>query len=125
MRIGALSLLSPTNSKRTFNLASYHSRHSLTWSWSISVSFDGVWRKPAGGPRLGFHSYRTNDGPQLVVVAPFLVLHWHRQREMWFRDLYRGASDREEELERRISKLRRDLTMARATALVAENERPR
>jgi hypothetical protein len=119
VRIGGLALFAPTNSKRSFNIASYHSPHSLTWSWILSVSFDGIWRYPPPpmatrkGLRLGFHPYRTNDGLQWVLTFPFVVIHWHRQREMWFRDMYRRARDREEELEAKVSKLRRELTLAR------------
>lgn len=124
MRIGALGLFNATNSKRSFNIAAWHSRHSLTWSWILSVSFDGIWRYPPPplatrkGVRIGFHPYRTNGGLQWVLTLPFVVFHWHRQGEMWFRDMYARARDREEALEETVSKLRRELTMARALALV-------
>lgn len=124
MRIGALGLFNRTNSKRSFNIAAYHSPHSLTWSWILSVSFDGIWRYPPPpiatrkGLRFGFHPFRTNGGLQWVLTAPFVIIHWHRQKEMWFRSLYASARDREEALEAKVSNLRRELTMARSLALV-------
>lgn len=124
MRLGSLGLFNRTNSARTFNIAAYHSPHSLTWSWILSVSFDGLWRYPPPplatrkGLRLGFHPYRTNDGRQWVLTMPFVCIQWHRQREMWFRDLHASARDREEALEEKVSKLRRELTLARSLALV-------
>jgi hypothetical protein len=116
--VSALKLFTRTNSRRSFNIAAYHSPHSLTWSWILSVSFDGTWRKSNGWPRFGVHPYRNNNGLQAGVVLPFVVFHWHRQPEMWFRDLFSSARDREEALERKVSKLRRELNLARATALL-------
>jgi hypothetical protein len=95
----AVELLKRTSDRRTVNLASYHSRHSLTWSWILSATADGAWRKPCGGLRIGVHPYRTNGGLQVVVTLPGLVFHWHRQRPIWYRDLYRRARDREHERE--------------------------
>lgn len=118
MRVGALSLFARTNSARSFNIAAYHSRHSLTWSWIVSVSFDGTWRKPGGGLRFGLSPYTTNGGPQLVVMLPFAVFHHHRQEPMWYRDLYYRARDKREALERANNALRHQLTMARALAVV-------
>lgn len=118
-RVG-LKLLQRTNSPRSFNLAAYHSPHSLTWSWILSAHFDGIWRYPPPplatrkGLRFGFHPYRTNGGWQWVLALPFVTVQWHRQREMWFRDMFYRAREREEELERRNSKLRRLLELAAA-----------
>lgn len=83
-----LRLFARTSCPHSINLASYHSPHSLTWSWILSVAFDGIWKhhdKPK--LRMGFHPYRTNGGLQIVLTIPGFVFQWHRQREMWFRDL--------------------------------------
>lgn len=120
MRIGGLGLFDRTNSRRSFIIASYHSPHSLTWSWSLLVSFDATWRKPNGWLRLSLSRYRTNGGPQYVVALPFVVFQRSQQEPMWFRDMFRRASDREEALERKVSQLRRELTLARVTALADE-----
>jgi hypothetical protein len=122
MKIGPLSLFKRTNSRRLFNIAAYHSPHSLTWSWIVSASFDGVWRKPEGGLRIGIRSHRTNSGLHIVAALPFVVFERQRQREMWFRDLFRRARDREDELEERVSKLRRELTLARVVATIPETD---
>lgn len=118
MKLGPLNLFSATNSKRSFNIASWHSPHSLTWSWIFSVSFDATWRKANGWPRCGVHPYRTNNGLQWTAALPFVVFHWHRQPEMWFRNLFARRRDGCEALESANRKLRRELTMARALALV-------
>lgn len=123
MKIGALSILARTSSRYSFNLASWHSAHSLTWSWIVSISLDGEWRGSNGGLRFGVFPWRDNGGSQAVVALPFIVIQRHRQREMWFRDMYFRSRDREDDLERKVSALRRQLTMARATALVSSESR--
>lgn len=99
----ALSLLRRT-SARNINIASWHSPHSLTWSWILSLSWNTpAYVKPHAqwasvGPHRfrGFsvgnlvnaHARRDNNGWQLGVSLLGLGLNWHRQRPMWFRDLY-------------------------------------
>lgn len=91
-----LSLFSKTSSPRTFNLASWHSPHSMTWSWILSISRSSeetnvLW--PI------FMPYRTNGGLQFVLRIPFIALvHWHRQRPMWYRDLYNRKRDEQDGL---------------------------
>lgn len=118
LRLGALALFQKTNSKGLYNIASWHSPHSLTWSWILSVHFDGIWRHPPTsvrkGLRLGFHTYRGNQGLQWSLVAPFVVVSWKRQREMWYRDMYRRCWSEREALEQANSKLRRALREHRA-----------
>lgn len=123
LKLGALKLLAPTNSKQTFNLAAYHSRHSLTWSWILSLSFSGAWRKPDGRLRLAFSPWKANTGGQWVLVVPFVALQWHRQHEMWFREMFYRAREREDALERQVSKLQRKLVATQeAAALSAHGE---
>lgn len=112
MKLGALSLFSKTNSRQTFNLAAYHSPHSLTWSWVLSLGFDRSWRKVNGRPR-----FSARRGPMGWVVAlPFVSLNYQRQREMWFRDLFHRAREREDVLERKVWRLRRELSEVRSLA---------
>ena len=125
MQIGPLALFHKTNSARSFNIASWHSPHSLTWSWILSVSFDGIWRYPPPplatrkGLRLGFHPFRTNGGLQWVLTFPFVLFHWHRQRPMWFRDLHARRRDECEALEVANSQLRRQMREQRDLAKAA------
>lgn len=118
MKIGALSLLNRTSSARTFNLASWHSSHSLTWRWILSLHRQPFgWPKPwahrntvgmgAGlGQLLAAHVYRTNNGPQLSLSMFWHSLDFHQQRPMWFRDMYRRAQDREAAAESENHRLR-------------------
>jgi hypothetical protein len=114
----ALQLFRRTNSPRHINIASYHSPHSLTWSWILCVTIDGIWRYPPPplatrkGLRFGFSPYRTNGGLQWVLALPFVTVGWRRQKEMWFRDMFYRAREREEELETRNRELRRLVSLA-------------
>lgn len=94
--IPGLSFFTPTNSRRSVLLAAYHSPHGLTWSWSLSVTFDGIWRHK-GWPRFGLHPYKTNGGWQVVLTLPGIVFHRAQQREMWWRDIARNEMGRADE----------------------------
>lgn len=113
MRFGPLSLLSKTSSRRTFNIASWHSRHSLVWSWCVSVSVDRSWRKPNGRLRFGVSSRTHNLGGEWVLIVPFLILRRSWQHEMWFKDMFRRKSDECEQLERKVRWLRDELADTR------------
>ena len=80
-----LKLIRRTNSRRTWNLASYHSPHSLTWRWCLSLSLPegdfGKWRPT-------FWKYRNNNGLQWAVGFLRCSLQWHVQPPMWYRDMY-------------------------------------
>lgn len=104
MQLGPLSLLKRTSGRGSLNLASWHSPHSLTWSWILTLA----WAKPsyvkpavqwsAVGPHLfrgasvgsiaNVHAIRDNNGWQWGVTLLGVTLAGHRQRPMWFRDLY-------------------------------------
>lgn len=91
-----IKLLYKTNSRRSWNLASFHSPHSLTWSWILSFSCDGYSERRFWPLVM---TYRTNQGLQWVVRIPYVGLfQWHRQRPMWFRDLYRRLRDEQDGL---------------------------
>src|SRR3546814_10270974 len=109
MGIGGLRVIRRTSDRRTSNLASFHSRHSLTWSWALSVSRSEImWPKPylmrntvgfgAGfGQLLGFHTYTTNGGRQWSVGVLWLTFRWSRQRPVWYRHLYARRRDEQDQ----------------------------
>ena len=102
-----------TSSPRAWNLAVYHSPHSLTWRWLVDLSLGRVFRKPRihldrgscefwRSPFVGFgfnigvagaRAYTNNYGWQFD--AWFLGLHigFTQQSPMWYRDLYHRARD--------------------------------
>lgn len=84
--IKGLKLFSRTSNERCINLASYHSPHSLTWSWILSVSRQSGWK-------TWFYPYRTNGGLQWVLRLPFFAVQWNRQRPMFFRDMWARQRD--------------------------------
>lgn len=107
--VAGLSLLRRTSNRRTINLASWHSPHSLTWSWILSASWSlpsyerPVWNWSRVGPhrfygaRVGsiasVYLCRDNGGRQWGLCLLGARLNWSRQRPMWFRDLYRRQCD--------------------------------
>lgn len=105
MNIGALSLLNPTSSRKVFNIAGWHSRHSLTWSWVLAIALQFMaWPKPFAywsktgfglglGQMLSFALLTKSQGWDLSISFLWLRLTLMRQREMWFADLYRRARD--------------------------------
>lgn len=86
-----LKLFQKTNSERTFNLASFHSPHSLTWSWILSAS-------KREGAKLGFFPFRTNNGLQWVLTLPLVSFQWQRQQPMFYRDMYQRLRDEKDQL---------------------------
>lgn len=84
-----LSVLRRTSDRRTFNLLSYHSPHSLTWAWILSASFDRATRRGDRQLRFGLHPYRANGGLQIVLTLPWLCFQLHRQQPMFYRDMWR------------------------------------
>lgn len=106
MQIGGLGLFEKTNSKGAIVLASYHSPHSLTWSWSLWLSIDRKWRWPF------LHAHKNNYGWQVSAGLPFVTLSRHRQAEMWYRDLWRTAREREDALEAALGRARRQVALA-------------
>jgi hypothetical protein len=124
MRIGGFALFNRTNSKDNFNLASWHSPHSLTWRWILSLRRHQVmWPKPhahaskmglgAGlGQLLAFYAYRDNNGLQWSVSLFWHGLAFSQQRPMWFKDMARRHWDEAEELKHENHKLRRQLDEA-------------
>lgn len=89
-----LAIMSRTSDPRTLNLASFHSPHSLTWSWIL------LFHRPRAdeGRWLHFSSWRTNCGRQWCLQIARHALQWHRQQPMWFRDLWQKARDENDAL---------------------------
>lgn len=116
-----LALLRKTNSKGLFNLASFHSPHSLTWSWILSLrfsegaSFKPHFRKTAGGLGVGFgnvlsaYAYKSNNGLEWQINLLTVGLHYSPQQPMWFRDMFWRADDEREALRRRVRQLERQV----------------
>lgn len=114
-----LALMRKTSSNRIFNLASWHSPHSLTWRWVLSLRrHQVVIPKPyarcddigfgAGiGTLLSFFAYRTNAGWQWEASILWIGLHFSQQQPMWYRDMFWRADDEREDLRRRIRHLER------------------
>ena len=86
-----LKLFSRTSDRRTINLASFHSPHSLTWRWLVSFS---LFRGDEARVRPIWWGYRANNGLQWGFRIPFVgMVRWAQQRPMWYRDLYTRARD--------------------------------
>lgn len=95
-----LAIFHKTSSRRSFNLASWHSPHSLTWSWILSVRRHQVsapklftLRTERGfgagiGPLLSAYFYKTHNGWTWDVCLLWHGLHFTRQSPMWYRDMY-------------------------------------
>lgn len=73
-----------------YNIASYHSPHSLTWRWIFSMSLP---RRGVGRWRPIFHVSPHNSGGAAYFGFLKFGFNWHWQRPMWFRDLYHRLRD--------------------------------
>lgn len=132
MRIGPLKLFSRTSDRKTVNLASWHSPHSLTWRWILSLRRHQVmWPKPVAlrnsvgfgaglGTLFSFHAYRTNDGWQWELSALWHGLSFSQQRPMWFKDMIRREWDDAEGLKSENRRLRREIDLIQHNAARAE-----
>lgn len=91
---GGLILFQRTSDSGCWNVATFHSPHSLTWSWILSFRVpradEGRW--------LHFARWKTNSGTQWCLQIARHALQWHRQQPMWYRDLWRRARDEHDEL---------------------------
>jgi hypothetical protein len=111
MRIGPLSILTGDKSWRSCHLAGWHSRHSLTWRWSIwwTLALKPSVRPHFLASKRGRHIFfhiglggllaasfaRHNTGGEVSFSLLFsrLVVPW--QHPMWYRDIYMRERDRE------------------------------
>lgn len=88
-----------TSGRRHWNLASYHSPHSLTWRWLLSFSLP---RSRDEGRWLGFWYSPNNNGVQVYFQIARCCLHVSTQRPMWYRSLYARARDEADQLSGRL-----------------------
>lgn len=117
--VPGFAALRRTSSKRTWNLASYHSPHSLTWRWLIGISLGGIFSRPRiyMSPRntflgdkdpfpsfafnigiAGASASTNNYGWQFAAWMFGIHVHFHQQAPMWYRDLYIRARDEADQL---------------------------
>lgn len=119
MFVPGLMAFKRTSSRRTWNVASYHSPHSLTWRWLIAISIGSMFSRPRifmeprnsfmgdRNPFVGFgfnigiggaHAYTNNYGWQVVIWFLGVHVHFSQQRPMWYRNLYQRARDEADQL---------------------------
>jgi hypothetical protein len=132
-----LKLLSRTSNRRCINLASFHSPHSLTWSWILSLTFGPVGSiKPYAslklretfvpgvhlglGQLIGVTAYKGNNGIQWSIALLWVNLSWHRQTAMYYRDMHERVAMARDRLEGENRRLRDDLDAVRHSAARSE-----
>lgn len=108
MFIPGFAAFKRTSSRTTWNVASFHSPHSLTWSWVLSLRRQPLftfrpWAQFHGGhfPGFGagfgqfisFHAYRNNGGWQIGWSLLWHEFHRSSQRPMWFKDIVQSQWD--------------------------------
>lgn len=117
--VPGLAVFKRTSSKRTWNIASYHSPHSLTWRWLVHLSRGSVFTRPRlymtpretfMGVRDPFPTFafntgfsgacasRNNYGWQFGAWLLGVHLQFSQQAPMWYRDLYHRARDEADQL---------------------------
>ena len=88
-------LFSRTSAKGSWNIASWHSPHSITWRWLIGFS---LFRADEGRVWPIWMPHRSNIGLQWVIRIPFIgFLRFSQQRPMWYRDCYMRLRDKQDE----------------------------
>ncbi len=92
-----LAIFQRTNSRTSWNLASFHSPHSLTWRWILS--FDLPKR---GQGRWFYFSHYGNRTSQWVLFFFRFRLGWQTQEPMWYRDMYLRLRDKVDIAERNM-----------------------
>lgn len=98
MSLNGLKFFVRTNVPLSWNVASFHSRHSLTWSWILSFGF---FRGDAPRVRPIWYAYRDNNGLQWGFRIPWVgLVRWSRQQPMWYRDICRAEWERRDNLPR-------------------------
>lgn len=90
IRRAGLSLFSRTSDRYTFNLATFHSPHSLTWSWGVSFILP---RSAGEGRWLGAWTYLNNGGRQFGFQIMRCQLTFSRQRPMFYRSLWQRENE--------------------------------
>lgn len=113
-----------TSGKRSWNIASFHSPHSLTWRWLINLTLGSMFSRPRlyfspkrdeyFGGRLPFVTFvlnmgfggamasTNNYGWQFSAWLFGVHVSFHQQKPMWYRDLYQRARDEADQLSGRL-----------------------
>jgi hypothetical protein len=98
-----------TNRRWGFNIAAYHSPHSLTWRWLLHANpCQVLWWPYVQANSIGFgfgigfasaNAYLSHGGGwNFNVTLLGLHLGFQQQRPMWYRDLYQRARDETDQL---------------------------
>lgn len=109
MRFGPLTLFSRTSDRRVFELAGWHSPHSLTWLWVLSLHRQCLaWPKPyllrgSGlsiglGQLVGLHVSHSTAGWHWSVSLLWHALYFTPQKPMWFKDMWQRANEERDAL---------------------------
>ncbi len=117
--VPGLAVLTRTSGKRSWNLAAYHSPHSLTWRWLVNITFGSMFSRPRlyMSPRgtfmgvsnpfpafafnigiAGASASTNNYGWQFAAWIFGIHVHFSQQHPMWYRDLYHRARDEADQL---------------------------
>lgn len=90
-----LTIFGKTNVPTSWTLAAWHSPHSVTWRWSLTLALFRAdeWRV---WPIFGKH--RCQGLLCWWARIPFVgFLHFNQQHPMWYRDLYVRLRNREDQ----------------------------
>lgn len=123
-----------TSGKRSWNIASFHSPHSLTWRWLINMSLSSMFSRPrlymaprrdsSFGTRSHFVAFAfnigiagasastNNSGWQFTAMILGLCLNFSQQRPMWYRELIQRAWDEKDAVVRENRRLRDYINIA-------------
>jgi hypothetical protein len=102
--MNGLRFFTRTNDRRLWDIACWHSPHSLTWRWILSLRLG----RPTWRPHLtrnsavfsiglgsAFSFWISGDNNGIAWSASVLgaSLLWQTQAPMWWRDIYRRERD--------------------------------
>lgn len=96
MRLFGVDFFSKSSDPNIVGVAGYHSPHSLTWSWSLVLIRP---KTPDCGRMLGLWRRKHNCGTEWGLQIMRHQLQLSTQKPMWYRDLFRDATEREAERE--------------------------
>lgn len=117
--VPGLAALKRTSGKKSWNIASYHSPHSLTWRWLVNLSLYSMVSRPRlyMSPRetfmgvsnpfpafafnigiAGASASTNNYGWQFAAWMFGIHVVFSQQAPMWYRDLYHRARDEADQL---------------------------
>jgi hypothetical protein len=119
LAVPGFAALRRTSGKKSWNVASYHSPHSLTWRWLLNLSLGSMFARPRlyMSPRSTFLGEKdpfpsfafnigiagasaslNNYGWQFCAWVLGVHVLFSQQRPMWYRDLYQRARDEADQL---------------------------